>query len=210
MLCVPPSCYVCPWSLRFPYYPRQHQLPSAGAAVLRCAACLPSVPHTAHTGAKPAALVAALQKLCHATTHAPLHCPWINLPCHASCLAAPHRRPLLQVCGLFHPEVEVLPGDMSAAIEGVEDIKLDKWKTLCGLCQIPHGAPIKCAHPGCQAAFHPLCGRRCAAPIKSVHTHQKCAHPQRTHQKCAHPGCQAAFHPLCGRRCAARAGGRAR
>eukprot|EP00955_Chlamydomonas_euryale_P000713 8084-Chlamydomonas_euryale.AAC.1 len=64
------------------------------------------------------------------------------------------------VCGLWHPDLAVLPGNVCAAVQSKAAVKPDKWGGLCGVCHLGHGAVVKCSFGHCQAAFHPLCARR--------------------------------------------------
>ncbi|GAX72793.1 hypothetical protein CEUSTIGMA_g248.t1 [Chlamydomonas eustigma] len=63
-------------------------------------------------------------------------------------------------CGLWHPEAAVLPGNVCRAVHSRAAIKADKFALQCMVCQLPHGAVVKCSYGQCQNAFHPLCGRR--------------------------------------------------
>ncbi|KAG1679166.1 hypothetical protein FOA52_000522 [Chlamydomonas sp. UWO 241] len=64
------------------------------------------------------------------------------------------------VCGLWHPDTAVLPGNVCAAVLNKAAIKHDKWDVPCGVCQLSHGAVVKCNYGHCQTVFHPLCARR--------------------------------------------------
>lgn len=65
-----------------------------------------------------------------------------------------------QVCGLWHSDCTVLPGNYNEVVDGVQGVKPERWQSVCYMCHVHKGATVQCAHPGCSHNFHPLCARR--------------------------------------------------
>lgn len=65
-----------------------------------------------------------------------------------------------QVCGLWHSDCTVLPGNYNEVVDGVQGVKQERWQSVCYMCHVHKGATVQCAHPGCSHNFHPLCARR--------------------------------------------------
>lgn len=66
---------------------------------------------------------------------------------------------LMQVCGLWHLETSLLPIPACAAVDGVGDVRADRWEVQCSVCHVQEGAVIQCNSGHCATAFHPLCAR---------------------------------------------------
>ncbi len=63
-------------------------------------------------------------------------------------------------CGLWHPEVTVMAGDVCNAVQGLGSIRPERVGAACSVCRLSHGAVVKCSSGHCPCMFHPLCGRR--------------------------------------------------
>ena len=55
-----------------------------------------------------------------------------------------------QVCGLWHPETAVLPGNVLEAVQYCGAIKAERYGAECDLCRLSHGAVVKCNFGHCQ------------------------------------------------------------
>ena len=58
--------------------------------------------------------------------------------------------PISKVCGLWHPETVVLPGNFRDAVQCKGSIKADRFNAECEVCHLTHGAVVKCSHGHCQ------------------------------------------------------------
>ena len=65
----------------------------------------------------------------------------------------------LQVCALWHPELQVRPGGACNAVEGLRSIRTERRGVQCSLCGSRRGAIVRCSNNHCYTAFHPLCAR---------------------------------------------------
>ncbi|PNW71070.1 hypothetical protein CHLRE_17g745347v5 [Chlamydomonas reinhardtii] len=64
------------------------------------------------------------------------------------------------ICGMWQEGTSGVQVDGPDAVEGMNNIKADRWRSPCGLCGRTSGAVVKCNYGHGQAYFHPLCGRR--------------------------------------------------
>eukprot|EP00884_Botryococcus_braunii_P021772 jgi/Botrbrau1/8279/Bobra.0251s0008.1 len=64
-----------------------------------------------------------------------------------------------QVCAMWHPETRVQASGACAVVEGITDVKRERWELPCAVCRRKQGAVVRCSSPRCSNAFHPLCGR---------------------------------------------------
>ena len=62
-------------------------------------------------------------------------------------------------CSQWVPETFVVDTEKMSPIEGVHQIRRDRLRLVCGVCNQKTGACIQCAHGNCVAAFHPTCAR---------------------------------------------------
>lgn len=66
----------------------------------------------------------------------------------------------LQVDALWQPDLNVIPGNLCNAYQGLESISADRVGVPCAICcRSSEGAVIRCSASHCTAAFHPLCAR---------------------------------------------------
>lgn len=66
----------------------------------------------------------------------------------------------MQVDALWQPDLNVIPGNLCNAYEGLESISADRVGVPCAVCcRSSEGAVIRCSASHCTAAFHPLCAR---------------------------------------------------
>lgn len=66
----------------------------------------------------------------------------------------------MQVDALWQPDLNVIPGNLCNAYQGLESISADRVGVPCTVCcRSSEGAVIRCSASHCTAAFHPLCAR---------------------------------------------------
>lgn len=54
------------------------------------------------------------------------------------------------VCGLWHQELVVLPGNICEVVQSKAVVRPEKVGLPCACCQLPYGAVIKCSYGHCQ------------------------------------------------------------
>lgn len=54
------------------------------------------------------------------------------------------------VCGLWHQELVVLPGNICEVVQSKAAVRPEKVGLPCACCQLPYGAVIKCSYGHCQ------------------------------------------------------------
>ncbi|KAH6778423.1 trithorax-like protein 2 [Perilla frutescens var. hirtella] len=62
-------------------------------------------------------------------------------------------------CAIWIPETCLTDVKTMEPIDGLCRINKDRWKLLCSICHVSHGACIQCCNHNCRVAFHPLCAR---------------------------------------------------
>ncbi|CAA0819888.1 Histone-lysine N-methyltransferase ATX2 [Striga hermonthica] len=62
-------------------------------------------------------------------------------------------------CAIWIPETCLFDVKKMEPIDGLSRINKDRWKLLCSICGVPHGACIQCSNNNCRVAYHPLCAR---------------------------------------------------
>ncbi|GAB4844853.1 hypothetical protein Ancab_038244 [Ancistrocladus abbreviatus] len=62
-------------------------------------------------------------------------------------------------CTQWMPEVYVDDMRMMEPVVNVEEIKETRWKLVCNVCKVRHGACIRCTDGACRTSFHPMCAR---------------------------------------------------
>ena len=66
----------------------------------------------------------------------------------------------MQVDALWQPDLNVIPGNLCNAYQGLDSISADRVGVPCAICcRSSEGAVIRCSASHCTAAFHPLCAR---------------------------------------------------
>ncbi|CAA3022076.1 histone-lysine N-methyltransferase ATX2-like [Olea europaea subsp. europaea] len=71
-------------------------------------------------------------------------------------------------CAIWIPETCLSDIKKMEPIEGISRINKDRWKLLCSICHVAHGACIQCSNNKCHVAYHPLCARAagfCLEPV---------------------------------------------
>ncbi|KAJ0989001.1 hypothetical protein J5N97_007357 [Dioscorea zingiberensis] len=62
-------------------------------------------------------------------------------------------------CAMWIPETCLLDVKKMEPIDGLNRINKDRWRLLCSICGVSHGACIQCSNRTCRVAYHPLCAR---------------------------------------------------
>ncbi|KAI3459724.1 hypothetical protein Pfo_016387 [Paulownia fortunei] len=62
-------------------------------------------------------------------------------------------------CAIWIPETCLSDIKKMEPIDGLCRINKDRWKLLCSICGVSHGACIQCSNNNCRVAYHPLCAR---------------------------------------------------
>lgn len=62
-------------------------------------------------------------------------------------------------CAIWIPETCLSDIKKMEPIDGLSRINKDRWKLLCSICGVSHGACIQCSNNNCRVAYHPLCAR---------------------------------------------------
>ncbi|XP_063940638.1 histone H3-lysine(4) N-trimethyltransferase ATX1 isoform X3 [Daucus carota subsp. sativus] len=62
-------------------------------------------------------------------------------------------------CAISIPETCLLDVRKMEPIDGLNRINKIRWKLLCSICGVSHGACIQCSNSSCYVAYHPLCAR---------------------------------------------------
>ncbi|XP_057779288.1 histone-lysine N-methyltransferase ATX2-like [Salvia miltiorrhiza] len=62
-------------------------------------------------------------------------------------------------CAIWIPETCLSDVKKMEPIDGLCRINKDRWKLLCSICHVSHGACIQCSNHNCRVAYHPLCAR---------------------------------------------------
>ncbi|EPS74191.1 hypothetical protein M569_00564, partial [Genlisea aurea] len=62
-------------------------------------------------------------------------------------------------CAIWIPETCLSDIKKMEPIDGINRISKDRWKLLCSICNVSHGACIQCSNYNCCVAYHPLCAR---------------------------------------------------
>ncbi|KAL6571201.1 hypothetical protein OROHE_002844 [Orobanche hederae] len=62
-------------------------------------------------------------------------------------------------CAIWIPETCLSDVKKMEPIDGLSRINKDRWKLLCSICGVSHGACIQCSNNNCRVAYHPLCAR---------------------------------------------------
>ncbi|XP_047983095.1 histone-lysine N-methyltransferase ATX2-like isoform X2 [Salvia hispanica] len=62
-------------------------------------------------------------------------------------------------CAIWIPETCLLDVKKMEPIDGIDRINKDRWKLLCSICHVSHGACIQCSNINCRVSYHPLCAR---------------------------------------------------
>ncbi|KAK4489122.1 hypothetical protein RD792_004916 [Penstemon davidsonii] len=62
-------------------------------------------------------------------------------------------------CAIWIPETCLSDIKKMEPIDGLRRINKDRWKLLCSICGVSHGACIQCSNNTCRVAYHPLCAR---------------------------------------------------
>ena len=66
----------------------------------------------------------------------------------------------MQVDALWQPDLNVLPGNLCNAYQGLESISANRVGVPCAVCcRSSEGAVSRCNAAHCTTAFHPLCAR---------------------------------------------------
>ncbi|KAG8375981.1 hypothetical protein BUALT_Bualt09G0015600 [Buddleja alternifolia] len=62
-------------------------------------------------------------------------------------------------CAIWIPETCLTDTKKMEPIDGLHRINKDRWKLLCSICGVAHGACIQCSNNNCRVSYHPLCAR---------------------------------------------------
>ncbi|XP_042066795.1 histone-lysine N-methyltransferase ATX2-like isoform X1 [Salvia splendens] len=62
-------------------------------------------------------------------------------------------------CAIWIPETCLSDIKKMEPIDGIDRINKDRWKLLCSICHVSHGACIQCSNINCRVSYHPLCAR---------------------------------------------------
>ncbi|GFQ04380.1 histone-lysine n-methyltransferase atx2 [Phtheirospermum japonicum] len=62
-------------------------------------------------------------------------------------------------CAIWIPETCLSDVKKMEPIDGLSRVNKDRWKLLCSICGVSHGACIQCSNNNCRVAYHPLCAR---------------------------------------------------
>ncbi|KAL1561344.1 histone-lysine N-methyltransferase ATX2-like [Salvia divinorum] len=62
-------------------------------------------------------------------------------------------------CAIWIPETCLSDIKKMEPIDGICRVNKDRWKLLCSICHVSHGACIQCSNNNCRVSYHPLCAR---------------------------------------------------
>ncbi|KAJ6816383.1 uncharacterized protein M6B38_416485 [Iris pallida] len=62
-------------------------------------------------------------------------------------------------CAMWAPELYVKDIREMEPIMNVEGVQDTRWKLVCNVCKVKHGACVRCSFGTCRTAFHPICAR---------------------------------------------------